>query len=301
MSYSARSPGTGTMTSPTYRRSPWLLLGIAVLAGCESLPFAGEQLPESDVVAARSASPSPKRPGKYWTRISQYAFCSDFTLNPDDPLFRELEQLPETIQNELELPPSNAVIQVYLFETQDQYEAYLTQKYPRLPIRRAYFFAEPRAGGGNDLLVYTWMGEHLRTDLRHELTHAILNGVLKTVPIWLDEGLAGFFELPASQDGVNDIHLEVLRKGPFQPDLARLEKLGKVEHMEKPEYREAWAWVHFMLRSSPEAKQALIQYLKQLQTQPNPGPFLPRLKDAIGDPACALAEHLSRVTIAHSP
>ena len=40
------------------------------------------------------------------------------------------------------------------------------------------------------------MGDHLRTDLRHELTHALLHGVLKDVPLWLDEGLAGFFELP---------------------------------------------------------------------------------------------------------
>ena len=72
------------------------------------------------------------------------------------------------------------------------------------------------------------MGDHLRTDLRHELTHALLHSVLKDVPLWLDEGLAGYFELPPENDGVNPQHLELLRRGPFQPDLARLESLEQV-------------------------------------------------------------------------
>ena len=51
------------------------------------------------------------------------------------------------------------------------------------------------------------------------------------------------------------------------PDLAKLEKLTLVSQMERPQYREAWAWVHFMLHSKPESKAVLLSYLQQLRTQ----------------------------------
>jgi hypothetical protein len=183
---------------------------------------------------------------------------------------------------------------VFLFDTQEKYERYMKSRYRHLPTRRAYFIAEPRVGGGaDDLKVFTWTGDHLRTDLRHELTHALLHGVLKDVPLWLDEGLAGYFELPPEQRGVNPQHLEMLRRGPFLPDLGRLERFDQVRQMEKPEYREAWAWVHLMLRGPAPAKLALVEYLQQLRSTDRPGPLLPRLKDAVGDPDVALADHLA--------
>lgn len=194
---------------------------------------------------------------------------------------------------ELGLPPSPGIVQVFLFDTQDRYERYMKAKYRNLPSRRAYFIAEPRPGGADELKIFTWMGETLATDLRHELTHALLRGVLKDVPLWLDEGLAGYFELPPRNAGVNPLHLDALRRPEFRPDLARLEKFGHVAQMEKPEYREAWAWVHLMLRSTPEAKTVLHEYLQALRTDAAPGPLLPRLRDALADPDRALADHLA--------
>ena len=192
-------------------------------------------------------------------------------------------------------------MQVFLFDTQERYERFMftpkVGRYWRQPPRRAYFFAEPRVGGADDLKVYTWMGDPhtLRTDLRHELTHAILHGILKDVPLWLDEGLAGYFELPPANDGVNPHHLEILRQGPFQPDLARLEKLDQVKQMEKPEYRESWAWVHFMLRGDPHVRKVLHEYLQALRGSSAPGTLLPKLRDAVPDPDSALHDHLGRV------
>jgi Protein of unknown function (DUF1570) len=136
------------------------------------------------------------------------------------------------------------------------------------------------------------MGEHLRTDLRHELTHALLHSVLKDVPLWLDEGLAGFFELPPNSNGVNAQHLEQLARGPFKPELARLERMTDVRDMQKPEYREAWAWVHLMLRGHAAAKHVLQDYLLSMRNTSKPGPLLPRLKELFTDPDEALYEHL---------
>ena len=282
--------------------SHWLklcLLGsfVCIVSGCTAYQSNPNENSDSDTISANPVTAqTPKRPAKNWLRVSQYAICTDFDLNPTDPLFRELEDLPGQIQTELNLPPGNSVIQVFLFDSQEHYEAYMTVRYPKLPLRRAYFIAEPRAASGDDLLVYTWMGDHLRTDLRHELTHAVLHSVLKSVPLWLDEGLAGFFELPVANAGLNESHLEFMQKGTFQPDLSRLEKLGKVAQMEKPEYREAWAWVHFLLRGSPQAKSCLLAYLVELQSNPNPGLLSPKIRESFSEPEAALVDHLAKLT-----
>jgi hypothetical protein len=283
--------------------SATLVVGLLALpTGCESLRPERQQEPTArSAEAAETPPPAPPTPatlpGKHATRRGYYVFYHDFEWDTSDPLFADLESLPDQVFGELKLPPGNSVIQVFLFDTQDRYERFMWAKYKdRLPPRRAYFLQEPRLGGfGDDLMVLTWMGDHLRTDLRHELTHALLHGTLKDVPLWLDEGLASYFELPPGHAGVNAQHLDVLRRGPFQPDLVRLEKLEKVKQMEKPEYREAWAWVHLMLRGDPATRRVLHEYLQSLRTNPNPGPLLPRLREVLPNPEQALADHLAGV------
>ena len=136
--------------------------------------------------------------------------------------------------------------------------------------------AQPRTiGGAEDLLVYTFWGDRIQQDLRHELTHALLHSVIRDVPLWLDEGLAEYFELPPDKNGVNAAHLDSLRRGPlgpYKPDLTRLEGLTEVKQMTPAEYRESWAWVHLMLRDKPEAKAVLTNYLHQLHLNAGPGP-----------------------------
>jgi hypothetical protein len=260
------------------RRTALALSGALAVAGCES--FRGTTTTtEPSAVAAAAPSISPRRPSKHVFRVGPYIVHSDSKLDANDALFRELGELPEQIQNELELPPSDALVQVFLFDTADKYDEYMKARYPRLPKRRAYFFAEHRIGGSDDLLVFTWPSEHLQKDLRHELTHATLHG-----------------------QGVNANHLDVLRRGPFQPDLARLEKLGQVHQMETPEYREAWAWVHLMLRGDAASRQLLLEYLQQLRTTPTPAALLPKLIETLKDPNKVLgpgrAPHEDRVPAA---
>jgi hypothetical protein len=237
-------------------------------------------------------------PGQRSVRVSQYVFLSDFELKPDLPLFRELADLRERVYRELQLPSANTIVQVYLFEDRERYDRYMQAKYPDLPKRRAFFVAQPRGvGGTEDLLVYTYWGERVREDLRHELTHALLHSVLRDVPLWLDEGLAEYFEVPSDRQGVNYQHLDQLCRKPgkpFRPNLGRLEGLSQVQHMTPAEYREAWAWVHLMLRDKPEAKAVLNQYLQLLRTNPNPGPLQPRLVAVYSDLEAALNRHLAQ-------
>ena len=232
-------------------------------------------------------------PTKHSFRVSQFVFVPDFEVRRDLPIFKELTGLREQVFKELKLPPSNAEIYVYLFEDQQRYERFMQAKYPDLPKRRAFFVAQPRRlGGAEDLLVYTYWGDRIHQDLRHELTHALLHSVLKDVPLWLDEGLAEYFEVPATWNGVNAQHVEQLRPSKSF-NLDRLEQLQDVQQMTPAEYREAWAWVHLMLRGSPQARQVLITYLQELRSNPQPGPLRPRLATTTLSLDAAMQAHLN--------
>jgi hypothetical protein len=274
-----------------------LLPALALASGCHPLNLLSRDRPGEK--PDEPAVPVPGAPGKYSFRLAPYVFFADFEVQRNAPLFQELARLPEQVFKELLLPPGTGVIQVYLFETKERYEQFMQSTYPGLPSRRAFFVAQPRTiGGAEDLRVYTYWGERIRQDLRHELTHALLHSVIKDVPLWLDEGLAEFFELPPENDGVNTGHVAHLRRaggGRHQPDLARLEGLKEVEQMTPAEYREAWAWAHLLLRSHPEAKTALLSYLQQLRGLRHPGALRPQLAKVFPDPEATLEAHLARL------
>lgn len=270
------------------------LVGFLVSAGgCHSLKLLG---PAPEKSASTDKEPALALPAKHSLRVSQFVFLADFKLREDQPIFRELAELRDQVYKELQLPASSTVIQVYLFEDKERYKRFIHAKYPDLPERRAFFVAQPRGMGVEDLLVYTYWGDQVQQDLRHELTHALLHGVLKDVPIWLDEGLAEYFELTPQRKGVNLAHVSKLRggsDGPLHPNLSRLEQLSKVEDMHPAEYQESWAWVHLMLHSTPEAKAVLLQYLQRLRTTEKPGPLQPSLAAVLPDAEEALLNHLA--------
>jgi len=270
------------------------LIGLlACAAGCHSLKPSGAA---NDKPAGPERDSALALPAKHSLRVAQFVFLADFKLRDDQPIFRELGELHEEITKQLQLPASSRTVQVYLFEDKEGYKRFIHAKYPELPERRAFFVAQPRGMGVEDLLVYTSWGDQVQQDLRHELTHAVLHAVLKDVPIWLDEGLAEYFEQPPQRKGVNLAHVAKLRDGPEGPQrlsLARLEQLTKVEDMHPAEYQESWAWVHLMLHGTPDARSALLQYLQRLRTTDKPGPLQPSLAAVFVAPEDTLAEHLA--------
>jgi hypothetical protein len=282
---------------PSVARRLAAVAALALLAGCNAFRM---NAPPPDKGDAR-ADPLPAAPSKYSFRLAPYVFLSDFDVPRDQPLFEELAGMRDQIDKELLLPPGNAVVQVYLFEDHGRYKRFMQARYPDLPDRRAFFIAQPRKlGGTEDLVVYTFWDDRtdrVRQDLRHELTHALLHSVIRDVPLWLDEGLAEYFELPPDRNGVNAAHLESLRHGafgePYKPDLDRLEGLTEVTQMTTAEYREAWAWVHLILRDRPEAKTMLTDYLRQLRTNSSPGPLAPKLAAVYLAPDEAFEKHLA--------
>lgn len=271
-----------------------LPLSLLVLVGCH--PFSIINTKTKIDTPADAISTTPFR---YSLRIAPYVFLADTPLKQDDKMFANLATLRDEVYRELRLTPSSQIVQVYLFETKEKYESYMKAKYPYLPKRRAFFAAWPRAiGDEEDLYVYTYLGDRILLDLRHELTHALLHSVLSDVPLWLDEGIAEYFEVDNQVAGLNLDHLENLQReqGQFHPDLARLEGLKKIEEMTPREYRESWAWVHFMLHKNAHTRQILLTYLSSLRTNPNPGQLRPHLQAAVPNLNEAFLEYVSSLS-----
>jgi hypothetical protein len=268
------------------------------LSGCQGLNFFGSRDDKPGDGGGRDTriAASVPKPSKYCLRIAPYVFLSDVELNRNQDTFKELEGLRDQVYKELLLPSSDRPVYVYLFEDQKHYERYIQAKYPQLPKRRAFFVADQaRPMGGEELMVFTYLSDRIQQDLRHELTHGLLHSVLKGVPLWLDEGLAEYFELPPQKQGVNDSHLNHMRRGtePFAPDLTRLEPLEKVEQMTPANYRESWAWVHWFLRGNKELRPILLAYLQQLRVTDRPGPLRPKLASVAASPEEDLRRHIT--------
>lgn len=264
----------------------WAIPGLLLLAGCASLQ------------TQPAALNLPALPSKKQLRVAQYLFVSDNEIKREHPVFKELEGLQDRVCKELQLPTGNNVIYVYVFADRTRYDEYMQAHFKNLPSRRAFFMARTDERRGDELMVYTYWGDRIAEDLRHELTHAHLHSVLKNVPMWLDEGLAEFFEVPASWNGLNYQNLNGLRSqpgAPWSPGLHRLERITMVKEMSPGDYREAWAWMHLMLRGSPQAKSVLLAYLQQLRTTKDPGPFSPLIEPVFPSPESAVRQHIAHL------
>lgn len=215
-------------------------------------------------------------PARHSVSAEQLIVLSDFKLGQDHELFQDLIKLREDVAETLNIPLNSEQVTVYLFTNQEEYRDYLDSTYPGLPPRRAYFVGTPK-----ELAVYTFWGERIQEDLRHEFTHGLLHASLKTVPLWLDEGLAEYFEVAGNTPGqINRDHaarLTTALNNGWKPDMKRLEQLEKVSQMQRVDYQEAWAWVHFMLNSTPESRDTLLLYLSELKTNEKPEVLSTRL------------------------
>lgn len=221
--------------------------------------------------------PALKLPAKHSVRSDQLLVYSDFHIPADHRLIQDLKDLRVQVYDHLQLPVQRRQVVVYLFQDEASYRNYLTGIYPNLPHRRAYFFKTAK-----ELAVFTYWGDRVQEDLRHEYTHGLLHASLKSVPLWLDEGLAEYFEVISDSPGAMNSNypdelVDQIGRG-WHPDLQRLEALQEFSAMERIDYQEAWSWVHFMLHGSDDSREALLGYLQDLQTQTQPYPLSKRLK-----------------------
>jgi hypothetical protein len=188
--------------------------------------------------------------------VGPFIVRSDASLSLD-----ELEQLEElhSLQNDLTeklgLPELEEHVEVYILSDESAYRSLLQQHFPEAPFRRAFYIRQDGPG-----IVLLFRQDQWMIDLRHECTHALLHASVPQIPIWIDEGLAEYYEAPAPRrasdhPNVRDVKT-ALRLGLF-PSLERLESKTDFNQMGEMEYQSSWAWAHFLLNGPPEARAAL--------------------------------------------
>lgn len=234
---------------------------------------------------------TPALPSRNSLVLDQLVIFSDSALPQHHRLLQELRSLRTLVSTKLGLPISDEPIHVYLFPTAERLEAYLRVHYPTLPKRRAFFVESDTR-----LTVYAYWGDRVAEDLRHEVAHGYLHAVVPNLPLWLDEGLAEYFEVARGQIGLNRSHLEQLAgesAGAWQPDLKRLELLRTAGEMTQQDYAQSWAWVHWLLESSPQRLQLLRGYLQSLAKSQVCEPLWEQIGRAEPDSAQSLTDHLA--------
>jgi hypothetical protein len=201
----------------------------------------------------------------------------------------ELQQLQSDLVSELGIAPAAEPIELYLFREKVGYKQYLARRFPDVPFRRALYVKLQGPGA-----VYTYQSRDFLVDLRHETTHALLHAVLDHVPLWIDEGLAEYYEVPAAQRASEHPSLDGSRwqaKLRILPRLEKLERLEDLSDMGRGEYRGCWAWVHFMMHGPPEARAELLAYLQDLRTSDEPELLSSRLRRRLENPDKRIATH----------
>jgi hypothetical protein len=238
-----------------------------------------------------AARVAPALPARNSLVLDQLVVYSDFALPQRHRLLEELVGLRGSLSTRLGLPLSDEPIHVYLFQTPELFRDFAQLHYPEFPDRRAFFVESDTR-----LMVYACWGDRVAEDLRHETAHGYLHAVLTNLPLWLDEGLAEYFEVPRGQSGLNRLHLESLAAGlrrGWRPDLRRLEALRHAGEMVQDDYAEAWAWVHFLLESTPPRRELLQAYLQSLRSDAAVESLSQRLRALHLDYERQLVEHLN--------
>ena len=236
-------------------------------------------------------------PDGYELVRDQLVIHSDFPLPTQHRLLEELAARRGDLRERLLVPLSDEPIHVYLFESDDRFDEFVRLYHPRFPDRRAFFLETDTR-----LMVYAQWGDRVAEDLRHEMTHGYLHAVVPNLPLWLDEGLAEYFEVPRGFRGLNRPHLEQLvgrlQQDRWQPDLARLEALDPAVDMTLEDYAECWAWVHFLLETPMEQHGLLPGYLNDLCRNGSAPPVSVRLGQCLPEADRALVEHIRRLATA---
>ena len=265
---------------------PFLLL--AVTLGCAALG----SFPQS-------------KPFPHVSEHPHVVLHSDAPIGDAENIADELANLRDQIGQKLAVIIPERPVHVYLFDSEPRYREFADRHFPEFGNRRSIFVHSTA-----EMTVYAHRGPHLTRDLRHEATHAYLHASRSNIPLWLDEGLAEYFEEPAG-DGLNREHVQLLRDhlaaGDWHPDPARLETLTDPAALTLLDYAESWAWVYLAMKSgwlwSSEASPQQVPGMTLAVGEPlrtdyrpptpeeagsTPTSFSDRLAAHLPDPAAAL-------------
>lgn len=222
-------------------------------------------------------------------QVGPFVVRSTFSLAAYQDLLNELPRLELELRRVLAVPPCRVPINIELTGSKHEHSAVLRERFPEAPSRRALYVKQ-----NDTATVFAYKSGELAVDLRHECTHALLHADLAMIPLWLDEGLAEYFEMPHAERAFGNPHFKALawdlRLGTLQ-NLAELEAKTELKDFGLSDYRAAWAWTHFMLHGPKAASQQLWGYLGTIRRGEPPGVLSERMQAALPEADSMLALH----------
>ncbi|MCA9079221.1 MAG: hypothetical protein KDA58_01630 [Planctomycetaceae bacterium] len=230
-----------------------------------------------------------------WTDVRErdgLILRSEFSLGKSgaDQLLNDLDGLQSDVLTTLQLKPGTGIVEFHLFRGKSTYQEYLRIRVPEGASRPALFVK-----GDDRARVYVYRHWGYEKDVRHEGTHAVLHNALPFVPMWLDEGLAEYFEVLAKDRIRANPHQGELKRRilfGWKPDLKRLQNKTKLSEMDGADYRESWAWVHFMLHGPEDVRQQFHEYLADVQAGRAAGLLGDRLLSDVVNTEERLVQHI---------
>lgn len=208
----------------------------------------------------------------YSVALGRVVVESNFPLESVHGLEAEIVQLQRDLVGFLGVPQAREKIELCLFADMRSYRDFIAATFPGAPTDRPALYVKDSGPG----VLMVPRDARMILNIRHEMTHAYLNASLRNVPIWIDEGLAKYFEIPPGERGFRNPYLSDVEQnvsGLFSspPSLSRLEKLTTVDQMKTREYRESWSWVHYMIHYSDRTHRILASYLRSLTPEAQEG------------------------------
>ncbi|MEZ6134299.1 MAG: hypothetical protein R3C53_05240 [Pirellulaceae bacterium] len=228
-------------------------------------------------------------------KLNQFQIHSDFKLDSPQMLMDELKAITRDIELLLGEPPSDAPVHIVLFGSVQEYSRYMKTYFPNLPQRRALFIQDRGPG-----MLFTHWHEEVTVDLRHEVTHALLNNSSHHLPLWLDEGLAEYYEVAASQRFEGNIHLQdILQRSQqgYVPSLKQLEDMHEQVTFGDSHYRDSWSWIHFLLHRNAETRALLVRYIQDYRSGTRPLPLSRQLVKSFPDLNREYQQHFASLNL----
>jgi hypothetical protein len=262
----------------------------------------GGRLPQAAAQTSQAAAPTSQTSARTsqttaagWPSemvLEGFQVHADFELAGYRSLLEELPKLRREVVEQLGLPAATEPIHVFLFARKSAYRGYLDRYFPSAPRRQALFIKQRGPG-----MIFAHFSPEMAVDLRHEGLHAILHAALPMVPLWLDEGLAEYYEVePERRRNRRDYLAPTRREVAWGglPSLIEMESLEEAEQMSVQDYRHAWQWAHYLLLGPIEARGELQAYLRDIAQHVPPGRLSLRLRRRQPDLEEQLQEHWRR-------
>jgi len=260
-------------TAQHYLAAQLLCVGLTVSAGCM-------------LWSGRISEPGP------FVDDVPLQIDADFDLSNNETVLQEVRNLKMELRDDLGVPFSNRQIRVRIFRDPAMFQQFIQQRFPQLSGRRALFVVEK-----GQYQVYAAWSEEVLSDLRHELTHAYLNSTVGTLPLWLDEGLAEYYEVVGVRGRINREHLpwltDGLEKSNWAPDIKRLASLTLPESMTHQDYAESWLWVHYMMQSDHPT--LITDYFGERLSNQIPTPISLKIANQSSESNQAVIQHLQNL------